>query len=269
MMNQNPTLSGRAPLGLGTFALPVSVTAQRGAESPLPLQALVSPYFQHAETRKVGTGRDIRFIESLMAVNRAVIRDLEAGIGNDWFVVPYFLDGTTGAVVSFYGVDFSIAGAASAADVIAAAEIAVNSYAGGQGYSLSGGIIWPFATGAAARAFNYPSLAINTARQASTTQDALVVASVEIDASLSLTTGAKGSVTLQYADDSAFTTNVVSPSFGVNGNTGTLVIGLNTVGAGGGNVVGIVPAGKYYRLHTTNTTGTPTYGTPTVQEVLL
>lgn len=119
------------------------------------------------------------------------------------------------------------------------------------------------------RSFSNPSLAINTSRQASASRDALVVASVEIDATLSLTSGAKGTVTLKYADDSAFTTNVVTASVSPNGNTGTLSIGINTVGSGAGPVVGIIPAGKYYRLVTTNVTGTPTYGTPSIQEVLL
>lgn len=119
------------------------------------------------------------------------------------------------------------------------------------------------------RTFSNPSLAVNTSRQASTTQDALVVASVEIDATLSLTSGAKGTVTLKYADDSAFTTNVVTASLSTNGNTGALSLGINTVGAGAGPVTGIIPAGKHYRLVTTNVTGTPTYGTPVIQEVLL
>lgn len=117
--------------------------------------------------------------------------------------------------------------------------------------------------------FSNPSLAVNTSRQASTTRAAMVSASVDITASLSLITGQSGKVELKYADDSAFTTNVklVQPS--TNGNTGTLTIGLalgQTVTAA---VSGIIPAGKYYRLVTTNVTGTPTFGTPAIQEVLL
>lgn len=119
------------------------------------------------------------------------------------------------------------------------------------------------------RSVSYPSLAVNTARQASTIHDALVTASVSITATLSLTTGQQGTVTLQYADNSAFTTNVVSVQVSSNGNTGSLAIGLNLGQIVSATVTGFVPAGKYYRLLTTNVTGTPTYGIPTIQEVLL
>lgn len=119
------------------------------------------------------------------------------------------------------------------------------------------------------RSVSYPSLAVNTARQASTVHDALITASVSITATLSLTTGQQGTVTLQYADNSAFTTNVVSVQASSNGNTGSLAIGLNLGQIVSATVTGFVPAGKYYRLLTTNVTGTPTYGTPTIQEVLL
>lgn len=119
------------------------------------------------------------------------------------------------------------------------------------------------------RSVSYPSLAVNTARQASTIQDALVTASVSITATLSLTTGQQGTVTLQYADNSAFTTSVVSVQASSNGNTGALAIGLNLGQIVSATVTGFVPAGKYYRLLTTNVTGTPTYGTPVIQEVLL
>lgn len=120
-----------------------------------------------------------------------------------------------------------------------------------------------------AKAFATPSLAINTARQPSTTRDTLVNASVDITASLSLTTGQKGSVTLRYADDSGFTTNVVNVQVSTNGNTGTLALGLALGQIVTSTVSGIVPAGKYYELLTTNVTGSPTYGTPVIQEVLL
>lgn len=113
------------------------------------------------------------------------------------------------------------------------------------------------------------ALAVNTARQASTTQDADVIGSVDITTTLSLTGGTAGKVSLQYADNNTFTTNLVTVSEGTTSNTGTLTIGLALSQIGTAIVKGIIPANKYYRLSTTNVTGTPTYGTPLVQEVLL
>lgn len=120
-----------------------------------------------------------------------------------------------------------------------------------------------------ARTYNYPSLAVNTARQPSVTQDTFVSASVAVTATLSLVTGQQGTVTLQYADNSGFTTNLVTVQPATDGNTGSLSIGLNLGQIVTSTVTGIIPAGKYYRLLTTNVTGTPTYGTPVIQEVLL
>lgn len=236
-------------------------------KSPFRARAQIgalSPYFRRSTSQEIGNRQEYSLILVYMAVNRAVVQTYFDGGYPNWFAITYFLDGSTGAVDASYGITFSIAGVNSWNDIVAAAEIAVNNYATAQGYTLSAGIIWPPGMG---RTFTYPTLAVNTARQV--TSDTLVVASVEIDATLSLTTGAKGTVTLEYADDSAFTTNVKIAGIGVNGNTGTLVIGLNTVGAGGGAVAGVIPASKYYRLLTTNVTGTPTYGTPSIQEVTL
>lgn len=120
-----------------------------------------------------------------------------------------------------------------------------------------------------ARSFSNPSLAVNTSRQASATRDAMVNASVDITSTISLTTGQTGKVSLQYADNTGFSTNVVTVQTATNGNTGSLTIGLNLSQVYTAALTGIVPAGKYYRLVTTNVTGTPTYGTPAIQEVLL
>lgn len=97
----------------------------------------------------------------------------------------------------------------------------------------------------------------------------MVNASVDITSTISLTTGQTGKVSLQYADNSAFNVNVVNVQSATNGNTGALTIGLNLSQVYTAALTGIVPAGKYYRLVTTNVTGTPTYGTPVIQEVLL
>lgn len=119
------------------------------------------------------------------------------------------------------------------------------------------------------RTFNNPSRSLNSAFQISTTQDAFVSYAVDVAATLSLVTGQTGTVTLQYADDSGFTTNVKTIQASVNGNTGSLTIGLNLTQTATATVSGMVPAGKYAKLVTANTTGTPTFTFKTAQEVLV
>lgn len=117
--------------------------------------------------------------------------------------------------------------------------------------------------------FSSPSRSLNTAFQPSTTRNAIVNYSVDIATSVSLSGGAVGTVFLEYADDSGFTTNVVEVCRFVNGNTGTLVIGLTLNQTGTANVGGMIPLNKYVRVRTANTTGTPTFTYRSGQEVLL
>lgn len=74
---------------------------------------------------------------------------------------------------------------------------------------------------------------------------------------------------MSYADDSGFTTNVVEVGRFVNGQTGTLVVGLTLNQTNTAQLNGIVPANKYTRLRTQNNTGTPTFTYRSGQEVLL
>lgn len=127
----------------------------------------------------------------------------------------------------------------------------------------------PTIPSATSRSFSSPTRSLNTAFQASTTRDAQVSYSVDIATSVSLSGGAVGTVYLRYADDSGFTTNVVEVGRTVNGNTGTLVVGLTLNQTATAQVNGIIPSGKYVKLVTENTTGTPTFTWRSGQEVLL
>lgn len=117
--------------------------------------------------------------------------------------------------------------------------------------------------------FANPSRSLNSAFQISTSRDSMVSYTVDIAATLSLTTGQTGTVTLKYADDSGMTTNVVTVQSSVNGNGGTLAIGLGLTQTASCSLTGIIPAGKYVKLVTANTTGTPTFTMRAAQEVLL
>lgn len=121
----------------------------------------------------------------------------------------------------------------------------------------------------AARTQSFPARSLNTSFQASTTRDSLVNYSVDIACTLSLTGGATGTVFLEIADNTGFTVNVQELGRAVNGNTGTLTVGLNITQNVTAGVGGYVPAGKFVRLRTANTAGTPTFNYRSGQEVLL
>lgn len=140
------------------------------------------------------------------------------------------------------------------------ASITVNSK--GRITSASNGIV--------GTSFSYPSRSLNTVYQnSSSTQNLLGSYAVDIGATISLTSGQTGTVILEIADDSGITTNVQTVNSTVNGNTGTLTLGLNLTQTATASLVGIIPALKYYRLRTVNTTGTPSFTFRSAQEVLL
>lgn len=222
-----------------------------------------SPYRQRI-TNRIGTGRDT-YILALMNVYAIVIQTQNDYYGN-FYVTFGFYDTSYNYLSPVVTVPLSIS------DIVnnglnATVAVAIANSAAGLSYTVLS-TSWSVAA-QAALAFNYPALAVNTARQASTTRNAMVNATVSISSALSLTGGAQGTVTLQYADNNTFTTNLVTVQSFTNGNTGTLTLGLNTTQIENAALTGLIPANKYYRLLTTNVTGTPTYGTPVIQEVLL
>lgn len=115
------------------------------------------------------------------------------------------------------------------------------------------------------RTFTTPTRALNTAFQISTTKDTLASYSVNITVAALLLAGASGTVTLEYADNSGMTTNLVTVANCTNSTSGVLSI-TNTNTA---NLSTIIPAGKFVRLRTTNNVGTPTYAIVAQSEVLL
>lgn len=113
------------------------------------------------------------------------------------------------------------------------------------------------------------SRSLNSVFQPNSTRDTLVNYSVDIACTLTLTTGQSGTVFLEIASNSGFTSNVQELARFVNGNTGTLAIGLSLTQNVTGTLSGYVPAGYYVRLRTANNTGTPTFTYRSGQEVLL
>lgn len=157
----------------------------------------------------------------------------------------------------------------SQADIRSAIDTATVGYASGLGYTISPSDVVSTLQPTIVRTFTNPTRSLNSAFQVSSTQDAMVAYTVNVAATLSLTSGATGTVVLEYADDSGFTTNVVTVQTTVNGNTGTLAIGLGLTQTGTASLSGMIPIGKYARIRTVNTVGTPTFTMGNSQEVLL
>lgn len=111
------------------------------------------------------------------------------------------------------------------------------------------------------------SRALNSVFVPSTTKNALVSYSVDIAATLSLTTGQSGTVFLEISADGS--TNWVELNRFTNGNSGSLTIGLNLTQTNTGTVSGSVPLGYSVRLRTANGTGTPTFTYRSGQETTL
>jgi len=138
------------------------------------------------------------------------------------------------------------------------------------GDGLSGGTITTSGTiGLVPRSFAYQTRALDTCFQVSSTRDALVSYSVDIATSLSLTTGQQGTVYLRIYSNSSCTTGTQELTRFVNGQTGTLTVGLALTQNVTGTLTGIIPAGAYVQLVTQNNTGTPTFTARPGQEVLL
>lgn len=240
------------------------------SKAPHACVCVESPYRQ-LMTNRIGAGRDTHISTTMKATFQ--------GFGYDQSNIPTVLTGFY-QVQDLLGqpIDFptiyptGYVGGESFAQLRALCDTAFLVYATSKSYGMTQADIEGPTDGFAplvARSFSIPTRAVNTAYQPSATRDTMVNASVSITSTISLTSGQTGAVSLQYADNNTFTTNLVTVQSFSNGNTGSLTLGLNLSQIITAALTGIIPAGKYYRLLTTNTTGTPTYGTPVVQEVLL
>lgn len=114
------------------------------------------------------------------------------------------------------------------------------------------------------RSFTYPTRSMNTAYQVSAAQDAYVNYTVDVGVTSLLLAGSTGRVYLDYADNAAMTTNLITVNESPNGTGGV----LNVTNIGPGNVHGWIPAGKYVRIRTVAASGTPTFTYVRGEEVL-
>jgi len=119
------------------------------------------------------------------------------------------------------------------------------------------------------RSFSYTTRSLNTCFQLSSTRDAFVTYAVDIGTTLSLSGGSAGTVYLRTYTNSSCSTGAQELARFVNGNTGTLTVGLSISQNVTGTLTGMVPSGAWVQLVTENTTGTPTFTARPGQEVLL
>ena len=122
---------------------------------------------------------------------------------------------------------------------------------------------------APSRSQSLASRTLNNVYQISATKDCIVNYSVDVSCTLSLNGGQIGTVFLEIAPNSSFTTGVQEVCRFANGNTGNVSPTSNITQLCTGGVNGYVPAGYYVRIRTANTTGTPTFTYRIGQEVLL
>lgn len=118
------------------------------------------------------------------------------------------------------------------------------------------GIQGPAGTPAPAPSFSGAATRqLNTAYQVSAARNSNVNYAVDVTVTALLLTGSRGTVTLQYADNSGMTTNLVTLMSGTSSIGGVLnVSAVQTV-----FLSGWIPAGKFVRITTANTAGTPTF----------
>lgn len=260
-MNHVATLLGKARDG--HRVLPLSVSSTAGG--------VLSPYFRLLESayRKVGTGRNNSFISDFMAkmyVNNLSIDMVASDNTTEYVTFDYNVPGFSSGSNSF-----GFSASANRRDLsLAIRQGLYDWYTNILGQvGTDDDIIITFPDSWIPKSFANPTRSLNSAFQVSTTRDAMVTYTVDIASTLSLTTGQSGTVTLQYADDSGMSTNLKTVQSSVNGNSGTLAIGLGLTQTSTASLNGMVPAGKYVKLVTANTVGTPTFTMRAAQEVLL
>lgn len=119
------------------------------------------------------------------------------------------------------------------------------------------------------RTQNSSSRTLNTVFQPSSTQDSTVSYSVDITCVSTLLGGQSGTVILEMATNSGFTTGVQTLSQFTNSNAVALAIAITVTQLNTACLNGYIPAGNFVRLRTVSNTGTPSFTYQVGQEVLL
>lgn len=117
--------------------------------------------------------------------------------------------------------------------------------------------------------FNYTTRTLNTCFQPSSTRDTIVNYSVDIDTTSTLISGQDGTVTLTFYTDSGCSTGSQVVDSGHSKTTQSLGLTVTLLNGGTVHLGGVIPAGKYAKIVTANTTGTPVFTSRATQETQL
>lgn len=173
-------------------------------------------------------------------------------------IIVYYINTSTNTLVDsnnvflYYGTDIT---QFTTTELVSQITTGILAESVAQGFGMSASdIIWISPSLSSARAFSTPTFSsATTATQLSTTRDAQVQYAADATVSISLLAGQSVTETLQYADNSGMSTNVVTVDSAVTSNSG--VLGLTQVNTL--KVSGEIPAGKYRKV-TFTTTGSGT-----------
>lgn len=119
------------------------------------------------------------------------------------------------------------------------------------------------------RSQSFASRSLNIVFQVSSTRDSQVSYSVDVSCTSTLLGGQGGTVVLEIATNSGFTTGVQTLAQFINSNSVSLAIAITVTQINSACLSGFVPAGYFVRLRTINNSGTPTFTFTAGQEVLL
>lgn len=206
-----------------------------------------------------------RLILNLIKTMKAIVYSVSSDPGSQRVHpnVMFYNDNGTVVEDAQGSIDFPLSLIDDQTSFISGLESKIDDYATLNSYTVEKPYVWGVPK--VNRIFANPSRSLNSAFQISTFQDAQVKYSVDIACASTALTGQKGKVTLQYADDSGMSTNLVSVVETENGTGILLGLANNNVSV----LSGIIPAGKYAKLVTTNVTSTPTFTLRRSQEVLI
>lgn len=120
-----------------------------------------------------------------------------------------------------------------------------------------------------ARSFAYPTRALSTCFQISSTRDAQVSYGVDISTTVTLGGSPQGTVFLRTYTNSSCTTGQQTVISSTAGQPTTLSVTVGQQVIGTANLSGVIPAGVWVQLEPVNTSGTPTFTARQGQEVQL
>ena len=219
------------------------------------------------------------------AVDRAIVEGVAAGsLPGLMYICAHFMDGATEAELRCQ--DFNIGPVYTEQQMITAAEAMVDSYAALQGYTLSGGIVWPFLTKEQTQSLINSSISASTTvatssslslslqtstgavgTQVSTTSGAWVAVAGQVSTTASIAGNAAGDIIVEVAPTNSATAGDWV-EWGRIGNSQalSLAITLQSVQIVKGQVYAWVPKNWYVKARTSGS-GTVSYQLNTVRKV--